>query len=391
MVTTAPVLVISGSVGAGHDGAADELISRLNSLGVPTVRRDYLDALPRFCRFVLRDGYEISVGHFPWFFDWLFASLERPGWVQKVTLGLCRVARRSVRRWVGEHPVVVSTYMLASQTLGQLKQAGALDAVLVTFLTDPAVHRMWVHSAVDHHVTVTEATARMGRTVYRTPMTPVGGLVSSRFAGGRDALRRSRLRAELGLSAHDLVVLVVAGSLGLGEVPHTVRTISSSGVARVLVLCGRNERLRKELSREDGVIALGWRDDVHDLMAAADVLVHNAGGLSLTEALTAGLPAVTFRPIPGHGVANAQVLADAGLAPWPKDVPELVDAIRQQAATRSDPAVVVRDRDTASLVLALLAEQGHCVLPHRAIPDGTAPDATIPDGVVPDGVLPDSA
>lgn len=375
----APVLVISGSVGAGHDGAADELISRLHTLGVPTERRDYLDALPRFCRFVLRDGYEISVGRFPWFFDWLFASLERPGWVQKVTLGLCRAARRPVRRWVGDHPVVVSTYMLASQTLGQLKQAGALDAVLVTFLTDPAVHRMWVHSAIDHHVTVTEATARMGQTVYRTAMTPVGGLVSSRFADRPDAARRSQLRAELGLHARGLVVLVVAGALGLGDVPHTVRAISSSGVAQVLVLCGRNERLRRELARESGVIALGWRDDVPDLMAAADVLVHNAGGLSLTEALTAGLPAVTFRPIPGHGVANAEVLADAGLAPWPKDGPELVAAIRRQAATRADPAVVVRDRDTAALVMALLGERGHGVLPDRTLPGRALPGRALPD------------
>jgi len=44
--STARVLVISGSVGAGHDGAADELIARLRNLGVRADRRDYLDAVP---------------------------------------------------------------------------------------------------------------------------------------------------------------------------------------------------------------------------------------------------------------------------------------------------------------------------------------------------------
>jgi UDP-N-acetylglucosamine:LPS N-acetylglucosamine transferase len=92
-------------------------------------------------------------------------------------------------------------------------------------------------------------------------------------------------------------------------------------------------------------------------MAAADVLVHNAGGLSLTEALTAGLPAVTYRPIPGHGIANSQVLADAGLAPWPQNQAELVEAIRKQAIDRGDPSHVVRHPDTAQLVLDLLAER----------------------------------
>jgi processive 1,2-diacylglycerol beta-glucosyltransferase len=355
--TATRVLVISGSVGAGHDGAADELVSRLAKLGVAADRRDYLDALPRICRYMLRDGYRLSVGYWPAFFDWLFASLERTGWVRWVTLWLCKVAQRDVLRWVGDHDVVVSTYMLSSQTLGQLKEAGKINATLVTFLTDPAVHRTWIHPAVNHHVTVTEATARMGEQVYQTPMRAVGGLVSARFAEPVDPSRRQAVRAELGLSPDGLVVLLATGSLGMGDVPNVVRSITSSGVGEVVVLCGRNDGLRKQLSTQPGVVALGWRDDVPELMAAADVLVHNAGGLSLTEALTAGLPPVTFRPIPGHGIANSQVLADAGLAPWPKDDAELVEAIRKQAIDRGDPSCVVVNPDTAALVLELLAER----------------------------------
>jgi processive 1,2-diacylglycerol beta-glucosyltransferase len=361
----ARVLVISGSVGAGHDGAADELISRLTKLGIATDRRDYLDALPRAFQYVLRDGYRLSVGYAPGFFDWMFAHLEHTGWVQQVALGLCRIAQRHVLRWVGDHDVVVSTYMLASQTLGQLKEAGLVDATLVTFLTDPAVHRLWVHPAIDHHVTVTEATARMGHLVYRTPMQAVGGLVSPRFSPQSDPAHRSRLRTELGLSQDGLVVLLATGSLGMGDVSYVVRTISSTGVAEMVVLCGRNERLRTQLSAYPGVVALGWREDVPELMAAADVLVHNAGGLSLTEALTAGLPAVTYRPIPGHGTANSEVLADAGLAPWPKDEAGLVAAIRQQAVRRGDPSHVVRTPDAAAVVLSLLAQRSPHAVPGK--------------------------
>lgn len=361
--TETRVLVISGSVGAGHDGAADELISRLAKVDIAADRRDYLDALPRPFRYILRDGYWLSVGYVPAFFDWLFASLEKTGWVQRVAMWLCRVAQRDVLRWVGDHEVVVSTYMLASQTLGQLKEAGLVNATLVTFLTDPAVHRTWVHPAVDHHVTVTEATAQMGQQVYRTPMQAVGGLVSHRFKPQPDPDCRQRLRSELGLSPEGLVVLLATGSLGMGDVPTVVRTIRNSSVAEVIVLCGRNDRLRQQLEAQPGVAALGWRDDVPDLMAAADVLIHNAGGLSLTEALTAGLPAVTYRPIPGHGVANSQVLADAGLAPWPQDEDELVEAIRKQAVHRGDPSHVVRPTDATSLVLSLLAERAQHAVP----------------------------
>jgi UDP-N-acetylglucosamine:LPS N-acetylglucosamine transferase len=361
----ARVLVVTAGVGAGHDGAADELIERLDRLGVATERRDWLDAVPGVGRLVLRDAYSPSIEYTPWFFAWLFHKLEHDNWVQKITLLLCWAARFRVRRWARGHEVVVSTYPLASQTLGMLRASGDLDGVAVTFLTDPAVHRMWVHPEVDHHITVTEATSRMGRLTYRTPMRAVGGLVSDRFDVRLSPERRRELRAELGLSADRPVALLVTGSLGLGDVPAAVRAVAASGAVQVLVLCGRNERLRSQFDADPDVVALGWRDDVPELMAAADVLVHNAGGLSLTEALTVGLPAITFWPIPGHGTANARALAEAGLAPWPQDADELAAVLADVDSLRRERGSVVKDPDAARFVLDLLSERARPAGPRR--------------------------
>jgi hypothetical protein len=43
---SAPVVVVSASIGAGHDGAAAEITRRLCMAGVPVRRVDYLDLLP---------------------------------------------------------------------------------------------------------------------------------------------------------------------------------------------------------------------------------------------------------------------------------------------------------------------------------------------------------
>jgi UDP-N-acetylglucosamine:LPS N-acetylglucosamine transferase len=96
------------------------------------------------------------------------------------------------------------------------------------------------------------------------------------------------VRTELGVPDDAPFVLLSAGSLGMGDIAETVRAVRHHPRAVAVVLCGRNHTLRRQLRGRDRVIALGWRDDVADLMAAADVLVHNAGGLSLTEALVAG-------------------------------------------------------------------------------------------------------
>jgi UDP-N-acetylglucosamine:LPS N-acetylglucosamine transferase len=351
---TTRVLIVSGSVGAGHDGAAAELRRQLTDAGVAAQVQDFLDALPYLARALVRRGYVVSIHYRPGFFEWLFTSAENALWMRRVIDVMCWVARRRIRRWSRGAALVVSTFPFASQTLGQLKQRGTLATPVITYLTDPAAHRLWVHPAVDHHLTVTHATALTGSRQYGVPMQAVGGLVAAAFARTRTPAEREAIRESLDIPASAPLVLISCGSEGMGDVRTTVQALAGVEKLHTVVLCGRNKQLRLDLQGLPRVSALGWRGDVPDLMAAADVLVHNAGGLSLTEALTAGLPAVTFRPIPGHGQVNAQVLAAAGIAPWPRDDAALVaEVIRQYSAGRRD-TLALQCGGASRFVLSLL-------------------------------------
>ena len=248
---------------------------------------------------------------------------------------LCRVAGRRLGPALAGVDVVVSTYPLASRSIGQLVDRGRIAVPTVTYLTDPAPHRTWVHPSVDVHLTVTEATAAAGQRQYTVPMSAAGPLVPPAFIAPISRLQRHRLRGELGLAPTDIGVLLSCGSLGLGELDAAAAAVRTGG-AIPIVLCGNNTALQQRLER-DGVTALGWREDVPALMAACDVLVHNAGGLSLTEALAAGLPAVTYAPIPGHGRANAKLLDDAGLVPWALTSDQLGPLLHQAAARTRVP------------------------------------------------------
>jgi UDP-N-acetylglucosamine:LPS N-acetylglucosamine transferase len=342
------VLIVSGSVGAGHDGAAYELAARLAGAGVEVAVRDFLDAVPRPVARVMREGYVLAVERVPLAFEVFFRGLERRGLFWEAEQGVCTRAARTVARWVDEFgpDAVVATYPPAGQAIGALRADGSLPVPAYTYLTDPAVHISWLHPAVDRHLTVTSATADHGAATYAVHLEVAGPLVPERFAQRLPAGERAALRAELAVGADRPLALLAGGSLGLGDVRTTVDDVVAAGFAAV-VLCGRNERLRRRLTGP-GVVALGWRDDVHRLLQAADVLVQNAGGLSFTESLVAGLPAVTYRPIPGHGRANAAVLHDAGLAPWARDRAELARHLHAQAALGRTEAVF---DDPADLVL----------------------------------------
>jgi processive 1,2-diacylglycerol beta-glucosyltransferase len=346
------VLVVSGSVGAGHDRAAAELTRRLRVRGLQVDQRDFLLALPGLLRVLLRACYVASANYAPRALGWMFASIEAYGVMYGLSRRLCALARRRVEQWLRPgYDVVVSTYPWASQTLGDLRASGRLVSPAVTFLTDPAAHLLWVHPEIDHHFTVTQATVDQGIRDYGVEMQVGGPLVGDdfwRLTDGAERLRaRTSIRAQLGLPEDALVALILTGSLGLGDVEATVEAVLAGGVAVPVVACGRNDGLRRKLAARLGPRALGWRDDVPDLMAASDVLVTNAGGLSFTEALVTGLPAVSFAALPGHGEANAYVLDAAGLAPWARTTSELADALtaavdpqRRQCRSTAPPCQV---------------------------------------------------
>ena len=82
------------------------------------------------------------------------------------------------------------------------------------------------------------------------------------------------------------------------------------------------------------------------LMAASDVVVGNAGGATGLEALASGRPVIMFEPIAGHGRANAELMAESGLALLAWSPAELTSTVRRLAA---DPGAVA---ELAGLALA---------------------------------------
>lgn len=347
------VLVLTADVGAGHNRAAFELASRLRERGVDALCRDYLRALPAVSRWPL-ERYGFTVAYLPWVYDWLWRASDVATPLYSLARRPCRTAMPEVARWAAGFDTVVTTYPQACQTVGMLREAGELAVPAVGYLTDPYAHRMWVHGGMDVHLTVTEATAAQGRSRFGVPMQVGGPLAAADFAAPVETAARAEVRTELGVRHDQVLALVVSGSLGLGDVTSTVRALSTASDVVPVVLCGRSYRLHRRCAALPGVVALGWRTDMAALTTAADVLVQNAGGMALTEALVAGLPAVTYAPIAGQGRANAAVMASSGMVPWPRNADELVEAVRRQAARgRLDPIEPAEQEQVVSVVAEL--------------------------------------
>jgi UDP-N-acetylglucosamine:LPS N-acetylglucosamine transferase len=121
--------------------------------------------------------------------------------------------------------------------------------------------------------------------------------------------------------------LVASGSWAVGDVLRTVHDIVADGRFHPVVVCGRNDSLRAAVARIPTATALGWVDDMADLMRHCAVAVLNSGGLTLAEAAAVGIPVVHHRPLPGQGDMNAAACLRGADVPVSRTRAELSGAL----------------------------------------------------------------
>ena len=337
------VLIVSATVGAGDEGNARELARRLAIDGHEVEIRDFLESPPLGIGKALSKGYEAELRHAPWAYELAFKVWF---WLPFLLAPLARFltffTRKKVLAWVREThaDIVVSTYPVATQVLGELRRRGqrrwrpylGLRVPAVNFITDFGFHPFWAHRGIDLNLAVSPATVEaVGRRTGRLSMA-CGPLVSPRFSRAQN--RRSFERARLGLQRDELAILISSGSWGVGALKEAFELVANQPGLVPVVTCGRNSELRDHLdglAKTKGYRAhlLGWTDDMPGVMSACDVLVENAGGLTSFEAMGAGLPLVTFRPIPGHGRNSAVAMSAAGVSWLTRSGEDLVASLRR--------------------------------------------------------------
>ncbi|WP_462322345.1 glycosyltransferase [Halochromatium sp.] len=100
-------------------------------------------------------------------------------------------------------------------------------------------------------------------------------------------------RAKLGLEPDRPTLVMTYGGHGSPRMLELARALATAGSqSQIVFLCGRNDTLAGELASEQlpfPHLVFGYRDDVHRLMAIADLFIGKAGPQSVSEALALGL------------------------------------------------------------------------------------------------------
>jgi processive 1,2-diacylglycerol beta-glucosyltransferase len=153
------------------------------------------------------------------------------------------------------------------------------------------------------------------------------------------------MRLKHGLAADRTTILLSAGGFGVGPLELLITAlIPLQHSAQVVAICGRNEDLKKRVSELASGIgpnatvmvkAVGYTQEMDELMSASDLVVGKPGGLTTSEALAKGLVLVIANPIPGQEERNSDHLLEAGVAIRCNNMPTLAYKLDRLLA---DPA-----------------------------------------------------
>jgi UDP-N-acetylglucosamine:LPS N-acetylglucosamine transferase len=302
-------LLLSGSVGKGHDVVVEACAASLKSLAWST---DTVDAIQMLGRYQSRMAEAVFRGMMatPGLYDALHFAAFRTG--SRLAARIDNRSRRRIvprlRERLDANPadLVISAFSTGASAISCLADRyPAMNHVVIC--ADAVPHRLWVQPDVDLYlVTSTVAEAAVRRFQPRARVRVIPGPVREAFYQQRT---QAQARDDLGIPQTERCVLVMSGGWGLGPVAAVAEALAQAGV-HVFAVAGHNARLERRLGKvarhQQRLRSFGFTDDIHDLMAAADLVVTAPGANSCLEARVVGRPLLLLDVTQGHGRDNLQ-------------------------------------------------------------------------------------
>lgn len=146
-------------------------------------------------------------------------------------------------------------------------------------------------------------------------------------------------------------ILLSAGGVGVGPVEKIVGSLLGlKSPAQLVALCGRNDELKRRVEETAArsraphvtVKAVGYTNEVDELMSASDILLGKPGGLTTSEGLAKGLGFCVVNPIPGQEERNSDHLLEEGVGIRCNNLPALAYKLDRLIA---DPARLASMRE----------------------------------------------
>ena len=342
-------VILSGSLGMGHDVVAEVVSASLAGLGWQARTLDCMALLGP------RGG---------WAGDWVFRRLmARPGIYDGLHFAHLRTGSRlatamdraatprlvsALREVVaGERAdMIISVFAAGVPAVAGLAVSWPPPSTggsrtrprTVVLCPDALPHATWVREGIDLFLVSSAAgAAAVRRYAPGAKVAVIPPAVRPAFAHPPP---RAAARSSLGVPADARCVLLMGGGWGLGPVEGAARALAAAGV-HVLAVAGHNARLAarlRDLSATSPLVhPYGFTPRIPELMSASDLVVTLPGAVTCGEARAVGRRLMLLDAMPGHGRENLQHELEVGGAAACNPRPPEIAASVLAALGRPEP------------------------------------------------------
>ncbi len=318
------VMILSITTGQGHHAAAKSVGEALELRGVNVKIVDVYEQIDKHFSDALNKSFLLATKHTTKAYRAVYELIDTkttPSTKYSFPNVLGNHIGIKFEKFIEEFnpDVIICTHVLSAQVINELKRRGKFtDIPTIGIVTDYTVHPLWEEVTNIEYVEIASEfispKANM-KGITDDRLLPFGIPIQKKFSLKRD---KKEARKELSFPLDGRVILVMAGSMGYGNMPAII-----SGILRfdssctILAVCGNNKKLYNNLVKKaypENVKLFGFIDNVDALMDAADCIVTKPGGLTTTEAMAKGLPMIFVNPLPGQEDRNQEFFLNSGLA-----------------------------------------------------------------------------
>ncbi len=319
------LLMVSANVGQGHisfEQAATQWLHQ--EWGTDRVDIQSLEVMEKFRGWQaqsVKGTYLWIIDHLPALYGFYFSQISNWSGHQfieerfissMISPSLMEAARSA------DPDLIVSTHPILTLLIDELRRRGAFRAHTpsVTFLTDFAWTKAYRTSGllVVPHPDILPRLKALGLPPENLVAVP-GMLARRPFYNDSQPANKSHLRQTLGVAPEIPLVLISGGGEGLGmdAVIASLLNLAPSKPLQLVFATGKNEDLRQRLENLQGqgrlhphlkIVPLGFVQNMHDWMRAADLMVSKPGGSTLGEISALHLPLFVHSFIEGHEHMN---------------------------------------------------------------------------------------
>ncbi|MBD0382995.1 MGDG synthase family glycosyltransferase [Paenibacillus sedimenti] len=320
------ILILTASYGNGHIQASQALQQQFIKQGVEQVK--VVDLMKEGHPFInmittslVNKSTQISrmgLDYYGWSY-YLTRETKRTALFQR---SMTALGKKKLKEIIHEErpDAVVNTFPFGASP----EICSALGISNYTVLTDFALHATWLHPSVDKYYVATEELKQ--QIVFK-------GFPRDRVEVSGIPVRNEFLELTSSRMQHRKKILVMASDQGASSYTEDLlESLITIGNCQVIVVCGRNEKLRLKLESrfpaQEHLIILGFISNLHEIMSVSTCIITKAGGLTLSEAIAMQLPIYIYKPYAGQERENAKYLSSRGVASISDNIQDMTGSIK---------------------------------------------------------------